>query len=189
MGLLDTLLGRTKPVQPNLDQLFGLPSAAMTLEVNGTFRPTGYGAVCYRKAEGAAFSQVEADVEELLAGFDGPKVQVSTDKYGYTWILCQRAQDDMTGLVTDLHAGNSALQDAQFGPYLLCTLVGFRDDRGRKLALIYLYKRGSFYPFAPLTEPNRDNTLELQMRSELANDLRIEQDLGRWFPVWGAPGL
>ena len=38
MGLLDTLLGRSKPVQPNLDQLFGLPSAAMTLEVKGTFR-------------------------------------------------------------------------------------------------------------------------------------------------------
>ncbi|MGH1551268.1 PspA-associated protein PspAB [Streptomyces sp. L7] len=23
----------------------------------------------------------------------------------------------------------------------------------------------------------------------LGNDLRIEQDLSRWFPVWGAPGL
>ena len=57
MGLLDTLLGRSKPVQPNLDQLFGLPSAALTLEVNGTFRPTGYGSVCYRKAEGVAFAR------------------------------------------------------------------------------------------------------------------------------------
>lgn len=189
MGLLDTLLGRSKPVQPNLDQLFGLPSAAMTLEVTGTFRPTGYGAVCYRKAEGAAFSQVEADVEELLAGFDGPKVQVSTDKYGYTWILCQRAQDDMTGLVTDVHAVNSALQDNGFGPYLLCTLVSFRDERDRKLALIYLYKQGTFYPFAPLNEPRRDNPLELQIKSQLGNDLKLEKDLGRWFPVWGAPGL
>ncbi len=95
MGLLDTLLGRSKPVQPNLDQLFGLPSAALTLEVNGTFRPTGYGSVCYRRAEGVAFSQVESDVEELLEGIDGPKVQVSKDKYGYTWLLCQRPQDDL----------------------------------------------------------------------------------------------
>src|SRR6266568_3074136 len=120
MGLLDTLLGRSKPVQPNLDQLFGLPSAALTLEVNGTFRPTGYGSVCYRRAEGVAFSQVESDVEELLEGIDGPKVQVSKDKYGYTWLLCQRPQDDMTSLV---------------------------------------------------------------------NDLQLEKDLSRWFPVWGAPGL
>ena len=23
----------------------------------------------------------------------------------------------------------------------------------------------------------------------LVDDLRIEQDLARWFPIWGAPGL
>jgi len=23
----------------------------------------------------------------------------------------------------------------------------------------------------------------------LGDDLKIEPDLGRWFPVWGAPGL
>ncbi|WP_034268811.1 PspA-associated protein PspAB [Actinospica robiniae] len=189
MGFLDSLLGRSKPVQPNLDQLFGLPSAAMTLEVTGSFRPTGAGSVCYRKAEGGAFHQVETDVEELLESLDGPRIEVSKDQYGYTWLTSRHSPDDMTGLVTDLHAVNTALQDEGFGSYLLCTLVGFRDDEGRKLALIYLYKRGSFYPFAPLTEPNRDNSLELQMRSELANDLRIEQDLGRWFAVWGAPGL
>ncbi len=189
MGFLDTLLGRSKPVQPNLDQLFGLPSAAMTLEVNGTFRPTGYGSVCYRKAEGGAFHQVETDIEELLQSIDGPQIEVSKDQYGYTWLTSRHPKDDMTGLVTDLHAVNSALQDNQFGPYLLCTLVSFQDDRGRKLALIYLYKRGTFYPFAPQNEPNRDNTLELQMRSELGNDLRLEPELSRWFPVWGAPGL
>ena len=32
MGFLDSLLGRTKPVQPKLDDLFGLPSAAITLQ-------------------------------------------------------------------------------------------------------------------------------------------------------------
>jgi len=31
MGFLDTLFGRTKPVQPKLDDLFALPSAALTL--------------------------------------------------------------------------------------------------------------------------------------------------------------
>ena len=33
MGFFDALLGRTKPVRPDLDQLFGLPSAAVTLQV------------------------------------------------------------------------------------------------------------------------------------------------------------
>ena len=34
MGLLDALLGRTKLVPPDLDQLFGLPAAAITLQVS-----------------------------------------------------------------------------------------------------------------------------------------------------------
>ena len=34
MGLFDTLLGRTKPVRANLDALFALPSAAVTLQVD-----------------------------------------------------------------------------------------------------------------------------------------------------------
>jgi hypothetical protein len=189
MGFLDTLLGRTKPVQPNLDALFAVPNAALTLEASGNFAPTGYGAVCYRKAEGGAFAQVESDVEQLIEGFDGPKVQASTDKYGYTWLLVHREPEQLSDLVTDLHAVNSSLQDNGFGPYLLCTLVPFRDPQGRTVALVYLYKKGTFYPFAPQREPNRDNALELQVKSQVGADLPLEKDLSRWFPVWGAPGL
>lgn len=78
-----------------------------------------------------------------------------------------------------------------FGPQLLCSLAGFQDSEGRSLALVYLYKRGSFYPFAPLPGEGqrRDNPLELRVKAALTNDLRIEQDLNRWFPLWGAPGL
>jgi len=65
----------------------------------------------------------------------------------------------------------------------------FADDAGRRLGLVYLYKQGTFYPFAPLDGQRRDNALELQVRGVLANDLRIEPDLGRWLAVWGAPGL
>ncbi len=39
------------------------------------------------------------------------------------------------------------------------------------------------------TGERRDNATELQVRGVLGNDLKIETDLGRWFPVWGAPGL
>jgi hypothetical protein len=95
----------------------------------------------------------------------------------------------MPGLVTDLHAVNATLQDHGFGPSLLCSLIGFRTPAGASLGLVYLYKRGTFYPFAPAGDQQRDNTLELQVRGQLANDLRVETDLARWFPVWGAPGL
>jgi hypothetical protein len=192
MGLLDALLGRSKPVKPDLDQLFGLPSAAVTLEAAAGFRPSGVGSVCFAAVEGGAFAEVQEDVRALLdmdTGQGAVPVESVRDAYGYTWLVVRRPADDLPSLVGDLHAVNSALEGHGFGPQLLCSLAGFRDGQGRSLALVYLYKRGTFYPFAPLPGEKRDNPLELQVKALLGNDLRLEEDLGRWFPVWGAPGL
>jgi hypothetical protein len=190
VGFLDALLGRTKPVPPNLDELFALPGAALTLEAGTDFKATGSGSVCFRAAEGKAFSDIEKDVSDLLnMGKDSTPVQVSTDQYRFTWLVCRHSADDPEGLVTDLHAVNSSLELGGFGPQLLCTIMGFRDPGGRSLGLVYLYKRGTFYPFAPLAGEQRDNGLELQIRGVLGADLKIEPDLGRWMPIWGAPGL
>jgi hypothetical protein len=190
VGLLDTLLGRTKPVQPKLDDLFSLPTAAITLQAGMGMVPTGTGSVCFRAAEGRAFSDIESDVRQLLSmDKDAAPVEVTSDSYGFTWLVCRHAADDVEGLVTDLHAVNSSLVDGGFGPQLLCTLVSFRDESGRRLGIVYLYKRGTFYPFAPLDGERRDNALELQVRGVVGADLKIEADLGRWFAVWGAPGL
>jgi hypothetical protein len=191
VGFLDALLGRTKPVPPNLDALFALPSAAITLQVATDLKPTGAGSVCFRAAEGRAFSEIEHDVQELLNMGSGDKamVETSADKYGFTWLVCHHAPDDIEGLITDLHAVNSSLENGGFGPQLLCTILSFRNTAGRPLGLVYLYKRGTFYPFAPQPGERRDNALELEVRGKLGDDLKIEPDLGRWFPVWGAPGL
>ena len=194
MGFLDTLLGRTKPVQPKLDDLFALPSAAITLQAATGFTPTGSGSVCFRGVEGKTFADIQAEVRELLDMDSGKPggglpVEVTKDTFGFTWLVSSHLSDEVEALVTDLHAVNSALVDNGFGPQLLCTLVAFRDDQERRLALVYLYKRGTFYPFAPLSGQTRDNALELQIKGVLADELKIEQDLARWFPVWGAPGL
>lgn len=194
MGLLDILLGRTKPVAPDLDQLFALPSAAITLQAAAGFTPTGVGAVCFATVEGAAFEQTHREVQALLdadADRAGPPVELTQDGYGYSWLVSRRAPDQLPQLVNDLHAVNSSMEVNGFGPQLLCSLAAFEDERGRRLALVYLYKRGTFYPFAPLpgAAERRDSALELQVKAQLVNDLRTEQDLSRWFPVWGAPGL
>ncbi|GAA2406529.1 hypothetical protein GCM10010191_13260 [Actinomadura vinacea] len=195
MGFLDVLLGRSKPAKPDLDRLFALPTAAVTLEAAAGFTPTGLGSVCFRAAEGGAFARLQRDVQELLDADEGPQVELSTDSYGYTWLLARHDPGDLAGLVTDLHAVNASLESAGFGPHLLCSLAGFRGPGPgpdeRPLALVYLYKRGTFYPFAPVpgAAERRDNALELQVRGAVGADLPFEDDLARWFPVWGAPGL
>lgn len=189
MSFLDSLLGRRKPVRANLDALFGVPSAAITLQTAAGFLPTGVGSVCYRRAEGAAFTATQSDVVALLNADDGPDVEQSTDSFGFSWLVCRQDPSDTSALVTDLHAVNMTLEAEGFGPGLLCSLVGFSDAAGRTLALVYLYKQGTFYPFAPLSGQRRDNVLEIQIRDLLTNELPIEGQLSRWMPVWGAPGL
>ncbi|MFI1969884.1 hypothetical protein BLA24_17635 [Streptomyces cinnamoneus] len=194
MGFLDVILGRSKPVRPDLDQLFALPSAAVTLQAGAGFSPTGLGSVCFASVEGGAFDRLQQEVRALLdadTGRGGAPVEFSRDSYGYTWLLTRQPAEDTAALVNDLHAVNTLLQDDGFGPQLLCSLMGFRGADGRSLALVYLYKRGTFYPFAPVAgrDGKRDNALELQVRALLGEDLRVEEDLSRWFPVWEAPGL
>jgi hypothetical protein len=53
--------------------------------------------------------------------------------------------------------------------------------------LVYLYKRGTFYPFVPTSGEHRDNEMELRLQTELADDLAMEKDLDRWFPIWKLP--
>ena len=184
MGLLDALLGRTKQVQPNLDELFSLPGAALTLEAAAEIHPTGVGAVCFREAEGGPFARLKDEITVLLGGSEPEEVR---DDYGYTWLVVRRPADDVPSLVTDLHAVNSTLESAGFGPSLLCSTIGLRGESGQPLVLVYLYKRGSFYPFAPLDGERRDNELELRVRAALGGDLPIEPDLPRWFALWGLP--
>lgn len=194
MGFFDNVLGRKKAVQPDLDQLFQLPAAAITLQASLDFVPTGTGSVAFRAPEGKAFAEVQAEIQALLDAGGGPKVESVRDSFGYTWLVVRRDPSDIAGLVTDLHAINATLKDTGFGPTLLCSLVAFRNPAGQVLGMVYLFKQGTFYPFAPspgatVEQPGRDNILEIQVRDTVGSDLAFEDTLARWFAVWGAPGL
>ncbi|HEY3530341.1 MAG TPA: hypothetical protein VGK78_14440 [Nocardioides sp.] len=184
------LTGRTTPKKANLDSLFMVPSAAITLQTAAGFTPTGRGSVCFRAPDGAAYQQVQDEVVTLLReDADKPDVQVQRDDFGFTWLVVDRVDDDVEGLCTDLHAVNTALEEQGYATGLLCSLVPFVDASGRKVGLVYLYKQGTFYGFAPTGPKTRDNLLEIQVRDTLAGELPMEQDLQRWLALWGAPGL
>jgi hypothetical protein len=193
VGLWQTISGRSKPKRANLDALFLVPSAAITLQTAAGLLPTGDGSVCYRAATGAGFHETQRDIVALLEGAaDAPRVQTSADEFGFTWLQVHRAPDDpeyVSGLCTDLHAVNTTLESEGFGPGLLCSLIPFADVTGRRVGLVYLYKKGTFYPFAPTGPQRRDNLLELQVRDTLRAELPIEPELSGWMALWGAPGL
>jgi hypothetical protein len=190
VGIWDSITGRTRPKRANLDNLFAVPSAALTLQAAAGLTPTGDGSVCYRAATGAGFHQAQEEIVTLLrSASDAPEVQTSADEFGFTWLQVHRTPDDTSGLCTDLHAVNTTLESEGFGPGLLCSLIPFADPSGRRVGLVYLYKKGTFYPFAPRGPRQRDNLLELQVRDTLEGELPIEPDLTGWLALWGAPGL
>jgi hypothetical protein len=194
VGFLDALLGRTKPAQPDLDKLFGLPGARITLEAAEGIEPTNQAGVCFKPASGEAFAATEQEVCSLLNLGDekGAEIKEQSDQYGYQWIVLDAG--DFDSLVTRVHMANSTLQDNGYGPALLCSVFGFRKKAAdgapeppASIYLVYLYKRGSFYPFVPMADEKRDNESELRLKNELGEDLSIEKDLDRWFPLWGLP--
>ena len=217
MKILDTLLGRTKPVKPNLDALFALPAAAITLQVSAGLVPSGRAGVCFKPPAGQPFADMQAEIERLLelpedtndsigaptpsGASSGASTSIGTststnahvsdvgDSYGYHWILLEGSGID--DLVTRAHVVHSSIEDAGWGPQLLCSVFGFGegDDvaASTSVYLVYLAKRGTFYPFAPTGKEQRDTELELRLRSIVGSDLPIEQDLTRWFPLWDIP--
>lgn len=192
MGFLDTILGRSKPVVANLDALFALPSSAVTLETEGGWVPTGQAGVCFKPVIESSFDQMKSEVSQILTMMKADHeldVKEVDDSLGYHWMVITEA--DIEGLVSNVHVVNSGLQEAGFSPQLLCSVFGFKagpdHPAHQTIYLIYLFKRGTFYPFAPLGGQQRDNALELHLKSLLAKDLKVEEDLTRWFPVWGVP--
>ena len=89
-------MGRSKPVKANLDALFALPTAAITLQTAAGFVPTGIGSVCYREAEGAAFAQTQTDIVALLDADEGPDVEKARDSFGYTWLVARHDPSELS---------------------------------------------------------------------------------------------
>jgi hypothetical protein len=220
MRIFDTLLGRSKPVRANLDALFALPSAAVTLQVTSGLVSTRHAGVCFKPPAGQPFADMQAELEKLLElapADDAATTSATTgtsvtpgdltvrhvgDRFGYRWILVDGG--DLDDLVTRVHMVHSTLQDAGWSPQLLCSVFGFAPggsgsdgDQGetagateavnQSVFLVYLAKQGTFYPFAPTGDEKRDTELELRLRSILGNDLPVEPDLSRWFPMWDLP--
>lgn len=189
MGLRDALFGRTKQVAPNLDNLFALPTAALTLESELDLVSSGQAGLCFKGGSGESTITTDDDIKQLL-DFDEAtnKVTITKDDLGFEWLVV--TDPDFEGLVTRVHAANTSMVEHGLGPRLLCAVFGFvaKTPPGEgSLRMVYLLKQGTFYPFAPTGPSQRNNELELRVKSFLGTDLPIEKDLSRWMALWNLP--
>lgn len=189
MGLRDTLFGRTKQVAPNLDNLFALPTAALTLQSELDLVSSGQAGLCFKSGSGESTITTDEDIIQLL-DFDAAdnKCSLTTDDLGFKWLVI--TDPDFESLVTRVHAANTSMVEHGLGPRLLCAVFGFvaKTPPGEgSVRMVYLLKQGTFYPFAPIGPNQRNNELELRVRSFLGSDLPIEKDLTRWMALWNLP--
>lgn len=188
MRLFDSLFGRTRLVQSNLDQLFGLSAAAISLQAQLNLTSTGAAALSFRPVSSGDFKQIESDMEGLLnVSKDDTQVtwRTFTDPYGYQWILLKAP--DLENLAASVYTLSRELEDSGYGEQLLAAVFQFHDEHGTNVYWIYNFKRGTWYPFAPAGNQQRDNALELRLSAVMKPELKIETDMTRWFPLWGIP--
>jgi hypothetical protein len=192
MGFLDSLLGRRKLAQPAEDRLFAISTAYVTFETGLEITTRGSAAIVFQSLATADFTSIVRDMEEVVratASDSATTVEKSVDSYGYSWLILHGT--DFDGLVVGINAVSGALQAGGYGDRLLCSVFAFQDDRDpahpQALYWIYNYKRGFFYPFVPTGSQQRDNERELVLKAQAGNELPIEPELSRWFPLWGIP--
>ena len=176
-----------------------------------TFSLSGHAGVCWRPPAGREPAELAAEIEQLLeisdrdsaadaaapgadaaplSGSPTADLTQAEDSFGFRWLLLENPA--LEDLVSRVHLINSTLTDNGWGPQLLCSVFGMvpSADAGadaKPFFLVYLYKRGTFYPFAPTGPQQRDSEYELHLRATVGSDLPIEQDLSRWFPLWDLP--
>jgi hypothetical protein len=159
MKFLDSLLGRTKLRKPKVDALFSLSTAYLAMEVMG-FAPAGKSGICFKPVESSRFSELENDLKELLrlsASESGTACQFQTDEYNYAWIIL--SDDDFEDLITTTHLISETVIEHDFEERLLCSIFAFKG-----VYLIYSYKEGTFYPFAPKWKETTTSNLEYDQR-------------------------
>jgi hypothetical protein len=189
MGFLDVLTGKRKLDKPAPDRLFAISTAYVTFETALEITTRGSAAIVFQSLATADFTAIVREMEEVVratAGDSGTKVETSEDDYGFSWLVLRGS--GFEDLVVGINAVSSALEAGGYGERVLCAVFSFQDARQRQIYWIYNYKRGSFYPFVPAdTDQQRDNERELVLKAQAGDELPIEPELSRWFPLWGVP--
>jgi hypothetical protein len=189
MGFLDVLMGKRKLAGPAQDRLFAMSTAYVKLETELETTTAGRAAIVFQPLATADFSSIVKDMQQVVqatAADSGITVETDDDSYGYRWLIL-RGQD-FDGLVVGINAVSGALESGGYGDRVLCAVFAFQDEQKKRLYWIYNYKRGYFYPFVPAAgEQQRDVEREFVLKAQIGNELPVEPENTRWFPLWGIP--
>ena len=184
MGFLDSILGKTKLPEAKTDKLFAISTAAITMEAKLGLKADGAAAVCIKPMESSKYEAARSEIEDLLKlGIKETEYSIEKDEFNYIWVLLKDNHFD--DLVTNVQMVSQILMEQGFGTQLLAAVYRFK---GESIAYwIYNFKLGSYYPFVPSVDQQRNSSLEFRLKSVMGSELPIEKDQAKWYPMWGMP--
>ena len=188
MGFFDALLGgRRKLSGPAPDRLFAMSTAYVQLETGLGIKSRGAAGLVFQPLSTADFESLMKDTQELLdsASADtGTTTETKVDEYGYRWAILR--DPDFEDIVVAINTVSSQLDSGGYGDRLLAAVFAF-EEKGQPVYWIYNYKRGTFYPFVPTGKQKRDSEREFRLKAQMADELPLEQEIGRDLPLWDIP--
>ena len=194
MGIRDVLFGRRQVKGPAPDRLFAITTAYVTLQAEHQIEPAGTAAIVFQALATSEFEATLKEMEDVVratGGENGTTVGTQDDEYGYRWMVLRNPEGapSIEDLAVAINEVSSSIEAAGHGERLLCAVFAFKDAAGRRILFIYNYKRGNWYPFVP--DPTADKQRlaerELQIKAQIGDELPIEPEIERWFPLWGIP--
>lgn len=193
MGLRDILTGRHAVKGPAPDRMFAISTAYVTLQSAHQIDPAGKAAIVFQALATSEFEATLKEMEEVVTatgGESGTTVATQDDSYGYRWMVMKNppGAPSVEDLAVAINAVSGSIETAGHGERLLCAVFAFLDAQQRPVYFIYNYKRGYWYPFVPAPgEQQRSTERELQIKAQIGEELPIEPEIERWFPLWGIP--
>jgi len=196
VGLRDILTGRHEVKGPAPDHLFAITTAYVTLQSEHGIVPAGRAAIVFQALATSEFEATLKEMEEVVTATGGEsatKVSSEDDSYGYRWMVLRNPEGapSVEDLAVGINAVSGSIETAGHGDRLLCAVFAFADAQGKPIYFIYNYKRGYWYPFVPTgsdaQSQERSTERELQIKAQIGEELPIEPEIERWFPLWGIP--
>lgn len=198
MGLrdfVDAILGRSTLPKAKSDKLFAMSTASITLESNLGLKPSGSAGICFKPIGASSYESARKEIQELLeysSKESKTEFKLEKDEFNFLWAIFK--DPDFEDLVANIHLVSETLEEHGFGGQLLCAIYRFDSEpeagnsgRGKTVYWIYNFKQGTYYPFIPLSGKQRDNPFEFRLRAEMEREMPIEENVEKWYPLWGIP--
>ncbi|TQD26430.1 hypothetical protein [Methanolobus vulcani] len=184
--LLGSVLGSSSVPKAKTEKLFAISTAVITLELNLNLKPSAVAGICFKSMDMSKYENTKNEIEDLLqfsTKETGTDFSIEKDEYNFMWVVLR--DEDFEDLVTNIHMISQTLVEQGFGEQILCAV--YRFESNGPVYWIYNFKQGNYYPFVPRGKNNRDNNMEFRLKSLMENELPIEKEVGKWYPLWSMP--